>query len=282
MERKGLGRGLGALIPEKESSLQEKEKIVYLQADKIRPNPYQPRENFDHESLEDLIASIKEKGIIQPVLVRPTATGYELIAGERRLRAARSLNIEKIPAIIKEVKDEESLEIALIENIQRQNLNTIEEAHAFKHLMERFNFNQEKIAQTIGKARVSVANTLRLLKLPVEIQGMIRKNMLSFAHGKVLLELEDSSRQEALAHRAVSDGLSVKELGELILPHQKARKPKSPLSREAQPHVKAIEEELQQLLGSKVRIIPGRKRGTIQIEFYSHEDLERIYHTIKR
>ena len=160
MERKGLGRGLGALIPEKEPSLREKEKIVYLLIDEIRPNPYQPRENFDHESLDDLVASIKEKGIIQPVLVRPTASGYELIAGERRLRAANSLNIKEIPAIIKEAKDEESLELALIENIQRQDLNPIEEACAFKHLIERFSFSQEKIAQTIGKARVSVANKI--------------------------------------------------------------------------------------------------------------------------
>ena len=282
MERKGLGRGLGALIPEKEPLLREKEKIVYLLIDEIRPNPYQPRENFDHESLDDLVASIKEKGIIQPVLVRPTASGYELIAGERRLRAANSLNIKEIPAIIKEAKDEESLELALIENIQRQDLNPIEEACAFKHLIERFSFSQEKIAQTIGKARVSVANTLRLLKLPADIQAMIRKSLLSFAHGKVLLELQDASRQEALAQRAVSEGLSVKELEGLILPHQRARKQKSPAVLNEHPHIKAIEEELQQFLGSKVRIVPGRKRGAILIEYYSHEDLERIYKAIKR
>ncbi|TAN61427.1 ParB/RepB/Spo0J family partition protein [bacterium] len=280
MERRGLGRGLGALIPEKEHTGQ-KEKIVYIAVDDIHPNPYQPRESFNAESLEDLIASIKEKGIIQPVLVRSGTSGYELIAGERRFRAAKSLSMKEIPAIVKEVQDEESLEIALIENIQRQNLNPIEEAHAFKHLMDNFDCTQEKIAQTIGKSRVSVANTLRLLKLPQEIQEMLRKSLLTFAHGKVLLELQDSQRQLALARRVIHNGLSVKELDDLILPHQKTRKPKSEAHKTSS-QIKAIEEELQQALGSKVRIVSGHKRGVIHIEFYSQEDLERIYQVIKR
>lgn len=280
MERRGLGRGLGALIPDKEHA-GYKERIVYLSVEHVRPNPYQPRENFNAESLEDLVASIKEKGIIQPILVRSSGAGYELIAGERRLRAAKSLNINEIPAIIKEVQDEESLEIALIENIQRQNLNPIEEARAYKHLIDEFGCTQEKIAQTIGKARASVANTLRLLKLPQEIQEMLRKNLLTFAHGKVLLEVQDSQRQLSLARRVVSSGLSVKELEDLILPHHKIRKPKERADRDS-PQIKAIAEELQQILGSKVRIAAGQKRGIISIEFYSHEDLERIYQAIKR
>lgn len=280
MERRGLGRGLGALIPEKEHT-GHKEKIAYIAVDEIRPNPYQPRESFNAESLEDLIASIREKGIIQPVLVRSGPTGYELIAGERRLRAAKSLNMKEIPAIVKEVQDEESLEIALIENIQRQNLSPIEEARAFKHLLDNFDCTQEKIAQTIGKSRVSVANTIRLLKLPQEIQEMLQKNLLTFAHGKVLLELQDSQRQLAMARRVVHDGLSVKELDKLILPHHKIRKPKGEQHRPGS-QLKAIEEELQQILGSKVRILSGHKRGVIHIEFYSQEDLERIYQVIKK
>lgn len=285
MERKGLGRGLSALIPEREFSpglVETKEKIIYLSVEAVRPNPYQPRENFDHESLEDLIASIKEKGIIQPILVRSTSSGFELIAGERRLRAAKSLQIREIPAIIKEVKDEESLELALIENIQRQNLNPIEEALAFKHLIEQFGFTQEKIAQTIGKARVSVANTLRLLKLPLEIQKMLRRNLLSFAHGKVLLEVQDPQKQMLFAQRVTREGLTVKELEQTILPQERSRGRKKLEGHNLEPQLKAIEEELQQVLGSKVKIIPGRKFGTIQIEFYSHDDLERIYKTIKR
>ena len=282
MERKGLGRGLSALIPEKEVNDGEvKEKIAYLSTEEIRPNPYQPRENFDSESLDDLIASIKEKGIIQPVLVRQTPSGYELIAGERRLRASKYLNIKEIPAIIKEVTNEESLELALIENIQRQNLSPIEEAHAYRHLIERFNFSQEKIAQTIGKARVSVTNTLRLLKLPQDIQEMLRKNLISFAHGKVLLEIGEGQRQAVLARKIISDSLTVKQLENLIAPEHKTRKP-GPNKGNVPAPVKAIEEELQQALGSKVRIIQGRKCGTIHIEFYSHEDLERIYKVIKK
>lgn len=282
MERKGLGRGLSALIPEREVNEGEpKEKIAYLSVEELRANPYQPRENFDSESLENLIASIKEKGIIQPVLVRQTSFGYELIAGERRLRAAKSLNLKEIPAIIKEVTNEGSLELALIENIQRQNLNPIEEAHAYRHLIEQFSISQEKIAQTIGKARVSITNTLRLLKLPQEIQEMLRKNVISFAHGKVLLEIHEAQRQEVLARKIVSDGLTVKQLESLIAPEDKTRKSRLNKENISAP-VKAIQEELQQALGSKVRIVPGRKCGTIQIEFYSHEDLERIYKVIKR
>ena len=283
MEKRGLGRGLSSLIPEKEHIQHHsaKENIIYLPLEQVQPNPYQPRENFDSQSLEDLIASIKEKGIIQPILVRSSPIGYELIAGERRLRAAKSLNIKEIPAIIKEVKDEESLEIALIENIQRQNLNPVEEAQAYRHLIEQFGFTQERIAQTIGKARVSVTNILRLLKLPQEIQEMLRRGQLTFAHGKVLLELQDARRQLSLAQQVVSKGLSVKELENLILPHQKARKAKPPRDKNLA-YLKTIEEELQQALGTKVKIVSGPKRGMVYIEFYSQEDLERIYQVLKR
>ena len=279
MEKRVLGRGISALIPEKEIK-EAKESIIYLSIDQIKPNPYQPRENFGQEELEDLIASIKEKGIIQPVLVRSSPSGYELIAGERRLRAAKSLHIKEIPAIIKEVKDEESLEIALIENIQRQNLNPIEEAQAYNHLVERFGFTQEKIAQTIGKARVSVTNTLRLLKLPAEVRELLRKNQLTFAHGKVLLELQEPAKQIDLAKQAASGRLSVKELEGLILPHPKARKPsKEKASGGQHQH---IQDELQQILGTKVKIVSGHKRGVMHIEFYSPDDLDRIYQVIKR
>ena len=279
MEKRVLGRGISALIPEKEIK-EAKESIVYLSIDQIKPNPYQPRENFGQEELEDLIASIKEKGIIQPVLVRSSLSGYELIAGELRMREAKSLHIKEIPAIIKQVKDEESLEIALIENIQRQNLNPIEEAQAYNHLIERFGFTQEKIAQTIGKARVSVTNTLRLLKLPAEVRELLRRNQLTFAHGKVLLELQEASKQIDLAKQAASGRLSVKELEGLILPHAKARK--SSKEKAAGGQHQHIQDELQQILGTKVKIVSGHKRGVVHIEFYSPDDLDRIYQVIKR
>ncbi len=280
MERRGLGKGLSALIPARET-VQLSENVVQLKLEQIKANPYQPREDFSPENLEDLIASIKEKGIIQPILVRRSPLGYELIAGERRLRAAKSLNIKEIPAIIKDAKDEESLELALIENIQRQDLNSIEEAHAFKHLIDKFDFTQEKIAQAVGKARASVANTLRLLKLPLEVQEMLRKGELSFGHGKVLLEVADSQRQLLLARQIVHKSLSIKELSKLISGQQAGRSIKHQ-PRQSNPHLKAIAEELQQILATKVRIISGRKRSAINIEFYSSEDLERIYRQIKK
>lgn len=289
MEKRGLGRGLSALIPDKKEersnidmsvNVYKKNDIVSIPVEYIRPNPHQPRENFNAEDLEELIASIKEKGLIQPILVRDTPSGYELIAGERRLRAAKSLNIKEVPAIVKDVKEQESLEIALVENIQRQNLNAIEEAHAYRHLIDQFGYTQDKIAQMIGKARVSVANTLRLLKLPLEIQEMINRNLISFAHGKLLLEIEEAQIQRRLAQEAVKRGLSVKELENLISRSRKTRK--ISISSQKGSTFKAIEEELQQILCTKVRVISGRKRGVVHIEFYSQEDLERIYKTIKR
>ena len=287
MEKRGLGRGLGALIPERETEEHfhgsaPKEHIRYLPVEQIKPNPYQPRENFDSQGLEELVASIKEKGIIQPIIVRHSASGYELIAGERRWRAAKSLNLKEIPVIVRQAKDEESLELALIENIQRQNLSPIEEAHAYKHLMEQFGFTQEKIAQTVGKARASVANALRLLKLPLEIQEMLKKGQLSFGHGKVLLELEDVQKQLALSRQIVSKSLSVRELENLVFQHHKARPAKVVSETRKLPHLEAIEEELRQILGTKVKIASGPKRGTLHIEFYSQDDLERIYNQIRK
>lgn len=282
MEKRVLGRGLSALIPEKESGagLEQKETIVYIPIGRIKPNPFQPREDFDQENLRELTSSIKEKGIIQPVLVRAVAEGYELIAGERRLRAAKSLQINVIPAIVKEAQDEESLEIALIENIQRQDLSPIEEAYAYKHLMDKFAFTQEKIAQTIGKARATVTNTLRLLKLPMEVQDLMRKKLLSFAHGKVLLEIQEGNKQIILAHQAVKKGLSVKALEALILPGRTLRKGRPKQEKESR--YEHISEELQQILGTRVKVISAGKCSALYIEFYSQDDLHRIYEVIKR
>jgi len=178
MEHKALGKGLNALIPD--SNSEKSSKVIVLNVSDIKPNPLQPRENFNSEEMEELIESIKEKGVIQPVLVRQRPDGYELIAGERRLRAARMLNIQEIPAIIKDVDDKDSLEIALIENIQRQDLNPIEEARAYQYLIDKYNMTQDDIARVIGKARASVTNLLRLLKLPIEVQNEIKNGRISF------------------------------------------------------------------------------------------------------
>jgi ParB family chromosome partitioning protein len=280
MERKALGRGITALIPEKEA--EKGEKIAYLKLEEVRPSSFQPREDFDNQSMEELTQSIKEKGVIQPILVRRKGEHYELIAGERRWRAANILKINEIPAIIREVEDADSLELSLIENIQRQDLNPIEAARAYKYLIDKFNLTQEKLSEVLGKARVTVTNTLRLLKLPQEIQEEIKKGRLSFAHGKALLEIDDPIQQCRLAQQAISNSLSVKELENLVKRQRsKVLKHRREEVRTTEPYLAVLEEELQQILATKVRINKRKKRGQIIIEFYSSEELERIANKIR-
>ncbi|MBU0547633.1 MAG: ParB/RepB/Spo0J family partition protein [Candidatus Omnitrophica bacterium] len=282
MERRALGKGLSALIPEKiVEGEKHKEEIVYVQTGQIKPNPFQPREDFDQVSIEELAQSIKEKGVIQPLLVRRRGDNYELIAGERRFRAANMLGLKEIPAIVRDVGDQDSLELALIENIQREGLNPIEEAHAYQHLIDKFKVTQEKISEVLGKARVTITNTLRLLKLPHEIQEEMKKGRISFAHGRALLEIEDANHQRKLVQDIISKELSVRELESLI----KSSRPKLIKRKigqgQREPLVAILEEQLQHALATKVRISKRKKRGHINIEFYSQEDLERIVNVIK-
>jgi len=279
MERKSLGKGIGALIPEKDQ--RTKNEVLYVQTEQIRPNPFQPREDFNLKTIEELAQSIKEKGVIQPLLVRRKGDYYDLIAGERRLRACKSL-LKEIPIIVKDIDDKDSLEYALIENIQRENLNPIEEAHAYQHLIDKFKVTQEKISEGLGKARSTIANTLRLLKLPHEIQEEMKKGRISFAHGRALLEIEDENRQRMLTQEVISKGLSVRELENLIKTNRsKGARRKSVRSYAREPYVAALEEELQTILSTKVRINKMKKRGHIFVEFYSQEDLERISGVIR-
>lgn len=274
MERKALGKGISALITEKEAAA--KSEIIYLNPDQIRPNPFQPREDFKEEAIRELAQSIKEKGVIQPLLVRRRGDHYELIAGERRLRASNSLGLKEIPAIIKDVDDRDSLEYALIENIQRESLNPIEEAHAYQHLIDKFQVTQDKIGEVLGKARTTIANTLRLLKLPHEVQEELKKGRLSFAHGRALLEIEDENRQRRLCQEAISKGLSVRELESLVKMQRPRGMRRKAMPAAQEPFIAALEDELRQALSTKVRIHKMKKRGHISIEFYSQEDLERI------
>ncbi len=276
MEHRALGRGINALIPETEFS----EKVMQLPVDKIEPNPLQPRETFDPQDMEDLVGSIKEKGVIQPVLVRRRGDGFELIAGERRFRAAKLLNLASLPAIVKDVDDRDSLELALIENIQRQNLNPIEEARAYKYLIDKFQLNQDEVSQVLGKARTTVANVLRLLKLPPEIQDEIKNGRISFGHGKALLELDDANQQRRLSQLAISKCLSVRELESAIKNVRKVGRRLSVRTTTLDPMVTVFEQQLQQVLATKVRIIKKKKRGSIVVDFYSHEDLGRIVEKI--
>lgn len=281
MERKALGKGIGALIPNKEPDSERREEVLHLRLDQIKPNPLQPRVDFDNQSLEELTQSIKEKGVIQPILVRQSGSYYELIAGERRLRAANMLNLKEIPAIVKNVDDKDSLEIALIENIQRESLNPIEEARAYKYLIEKFEVTHEKIGEVLGKSRASITNTLRLLGLPVEVQAEIKNGRISFAHGRALLEIEDLMLQRRLAQEIISKGISVRELENLIK-SQRRKLPKRNIGLGArEPYVAVLEEQLQHALATKVRISKRKKRGHILIEFYSQEDLERIVNVLR-
>lgn len=279
MEHRALGKGLNALIPE--AATEKGARILVLNVNQIRPNPFQPREEFNPEEMEELVGSVREKGVIQPVLVRQQPDGYELIAGERRLRAARMLNMQEIPAIVKDVDDKDSLELALIENIQRQNLNAIEEARAYQYLIDKFQMNQDELSQVMGKARTSVTNILRLLKLPLEIQDEIKQGRISFGHGKALLEVEDVNRQRFLTQIAISKSLSVRELENLIK-NLRPRKSKLTVKMTAvDPVVAVLENQLQQTLATKVRVVKKKKRGHVVIEFYSQEDLERIVDKIR-
>ncbi len=279
MERRALGKGISALIPEKE--VIAKNEIIYVQPEQIKPNPFQPREEFNQEHIAGLAQSIKEKGVIQPLLVRRKGDYYELIAGERRLRACNSLGLKEIPIIVKDVDDRDSLEYALIENIQRENLNPIEEAHAYQHLIDKFQVTQEKISEALGKARATIANTLRLLKLPHEIQEELKKGRISFAHGRALLEIEDQNMQRRLVQEIISKGLSVRELENLIKTHRPKGIRRKSTHAVREPYVAVLEEELQHILSTKVRISKMKKRGHIFIEFYSQEDLERIANVIR-
>lgn len=279
MEKKALGKGISALIPEKEEY--RKDEIIYVQSGQIKPNPFQPREDFDIQNIEELAQSIKEKGVIQPLLVRRKGDNFELIAGERRLRACNMLKINEIPIIVKDVQDQDSLELALIENIQRQGLNPIEEAHAYQYLIDKFGVTQEKLSDGLGKSRVAITNTLRLLKLPQEIQSEIKSGRISFAHGRVLLEIDDAQQQRRLSQEIISKGLSVRELELLV----KQRRPPGAKRRMGhstrEPLVLVLEEELQHILGTKVRISKRKKRGHILIEFYSPEELDRLMNVLR-
>jgi len=281
----GLGKGLGALIPAPTSETIAAETgngYREISVAEIRPNPYQPRSTFDDEALGALADSIREVGILQPVLVRPAEGGFELIAGERRWRAAQRVGLKTIPALVRETDDTAALEHALVENLQRDDLNPLEEAAAYQQLIEDFGLTHEQVASRVGKSRASVSNTLRLLQLPPSIQRAIRERQLSMGHARALLGTPDRSFQEALALQIIKDDLSVRHVEGVIKAHNKettggARS--TPTSSRLRPAGLA---ELEELLSDhletrvKVRMASGGK-GTVTIDFADLEDLERIY-----
>jgi len=253
---------------------------------KISPNPYQPRQDFDEASLEQLMASIQSSGIIQPVVVRPAAAGrYELVSGERRLRAAEALGLQAVPAVVRDVPDDRLLEMALIENIQRRDLNPIEKAEAFRGFMARYGMTQEQAAHRIGVDRASLANHVRLLELPEEIRILVRRQALGMSHARTIAGLGDRGEQLDMAKRAIREELSVRQLERAV-----SRRRQGPVARPASapastsPQARAMENELRNLLGTKVRIEEGSKSGTgrIVVEYYTFDDFDRILGVIRR
>lgn len=271
---KRLGKGITALIPETDDKT---ESIANLDIGTVAPSKYQPRKRFDEIKLKELIDSIREKGIIQPIVVRPTENGYELIAGERRFRAAKELGYTNIPAIIKDVSDADSLELALIENIQREELNAIEEAKAYKQLMDQFNFTHETISKAVGKDHSTVANTLRLLGLPEAVQRFVEDGAISMGHARSLLALQKESDMIRFAEKVIKKSLSVRQIEQLVKAAVNGEL-KLPSVKDA--NIVSIEEKLQQVLGTRVTISHYKKRGKIEIEYYSNDDLERVLNII--
>ncbi len=292
-KRNALGKGLGALIPgaEGETSTFPHEalgqtdvtghKIVEISTSDIEPSPHQPRIEFTPKALDELAQSIEEKGIIQPLTVRKYGSGYQLIAGERRLRAARQAGLKSVPAILLSIiTDEEAMEISLIENIQREDLNAIEEAMAYRTLMDEFQLSQEELAKKVGKDRSTISNMLRLLKLSPEVRSALEKDQISMGHARALLGIPDQKNQAHLCRRIIAQGLSVRKTEILVAASQEGRASIRKLPAKT-PDILAVEEDLQRQFGTAVNILRKGHRGTIEIEFYSDDDLERLLDILK-
>jgi ParB family transcriptional regulator, chromosome partitioning protein len=279
MKRGGLGRGLSALIP---GAVEEGAGMVEVPVGAVSPNPRQPRTNFDDETLQALAASIREVGVLQPIVVRRSGEGYELIAGERRLRAARLAGLATVPVILRDSDDADTLREALIENIHRDDLGPIELAEAFRELLEELGLKQETLAERLGVSRSHIANTIRLLQLPADVQGLLADGRLQAGHGRALLSLNDAESQGSLALRAAAEDLSVREVEELVRRYvdQPAAPAEDPVVPAAPPPSNAslaeVEELLAEQLATRVLIQMGKKRGRIVVEFGSADDLERI------
>lgn len=275
MPKTALGRGLGALIPDIKGA-----GVTEIDIKDIKPSEYQPRKRFDETQLEELTLSIKAKGVIQPIIVRRTDDGgYSLIAGERRWRAARMAGLKKIPALVRDVTEAERVEIALIENLQREDLNPIETAEACNRLIKDFHLTQEDLSKVLGKQRSSIANYLRLLKLPYDIKQWITKGDITMGHAKSLLSLEKPGDQIDAGRRIIKKGLSVRQ-AEFIV--KKMLKPKTTIKKKKDFHFSDLEEGLKRFLGTKVNILRRRKGGKIEIEYYSDDDLTRIIEIMKK
>jgi len=300
MAKPALGRGLGALLggaitsgrPAAPASLPvaatepaaDGERVQNLALDRIRPSPFQPRKEFSAEALQELADSIKAQGVIQPLIVRERNGGFELIAGERRWRAAQLLGLKEVPVIVREADDRTVLELALIENLQRENLNPVEEAQGYQQLIEHFDLRQEDVATKVGKSRTLVANSLRLLKLDADVQSYLRNGQLSVGHAKVILGLAGAAEQKLAAERILRDSLNVRDTETLVARLQHVAAPaKGNGAAKAQPsasHVADLENRLRERFGTKVQLRYKQGKGSLEIRFFNDDDLERILQII--
>ncbi len=278
MKKEVLGRGLDALIP------MEREGYGYMLLDleELRPNSFQPRKDFDEASIEELATSIREKGVIQPLIVRKAQKGYEIIAGERRWRAAQIAGVNKVPVILQDVSNREVLELALVENLQREDLNPIEEATAYEHLIEEFGLTHEEISKRIGKERATITNRLRLLKLPEEARQALIEGRITAGHARALLGLHSTEKIAELLESIGKYKLSVRRTEKLIQTHAQKKKSASKPKDTNDLYIKKLTDELKKSLGTQVKIIFRNGRGRIEIEYYSQEELERLAEIIMR
>lgn len=291
MAARGLGKGLDALIPSatpkaakadsKAKATQSKEEkdasATMVKITKVEPNREQPRKVFDEEALEELAASVKQFGVLQPILVQDRKDYYEIIAGERRWRAAMKAGLKEVPVIIKNLTEQEIMEISLIENLQREDLNPIEEALAYKRLLTEFNLKQEEIAERVSKSRTAVTNSMRLLKLDPEVQKMLENGELTTGHARALLAIEDTDKQLSIAKKIVADKLSVRDIEKLVKNFGKTSKSKPKSNESLDVIYKDIEEKLKKKLGTKVSVTSkGEGTGELKLEFYSHDELDRL------
>lgn len=292
LKRGGLGKGLDSLIPENRdvkkengttssgSSAEEKGSEVMVKITLVEPNRRQPRKNFDEDALQELSESIKQFGMLQPILVQDRKDHYEIIAGERRWRAAKLAGLKEIPVIIRDYSEQEIAEISLIENIQREDLNPIEEAQAYKRLLEEFHLKQDEVAERVSKSRTAVTNSIRLLKLSDEVQQMVIDDMISTGHARALLAIEDQQQQYAIAQKIFDEKLNVREVEKLVKNLNKPPKEREKKEEEDKSLMivyQDVEEKLKKRLGTKVSISPkGNGAGKIEVEFYNHDDLDRL------
>lgn len=278
MTKKALGKGLGVFLPDDYGILKD-ERYAEVDIEEVSPNPLQPRMRFDPGSIEQLALSMRESGVIQPILVVPEGETYKIIVGERRWRAAQKAGLKKIPVLIRQIPKERQLEISLVENLHREDLNPLEIAHVYQRLIRELDYTQEEIADRVGKDRTSVTNYLRLLNLPEIVQGYLSENKITMGHARALLALEEAESQISLAREIVHHDLTVRDVEKMISGRKGrrvgVRKP------ESDPDLRAVEEELVKALGTKVAIVGNRKKGTIKISYFSLDDLNRIYGKIK-